>query len=529
MNHLTPAENALRNQSAAAIIGGQFDPNEVLLPYQKRWIADTSPLKIAEKSRRTGLTWAEPADAALNGSMAASAGGCDTFYVGTTKDMAREFIDACAMWAKAYDFAASEVGEEVLVDEDKDILVYVINFASGFKIKALSSNPANLRGMQGNVVIDERKKKKDLAALLKAAMALTMWGSRVRIISTHNGIENLFNVLIIESRAGKRRFSVHRIDIELAISEGLFRRICQVTKKEWSQVLEDEWLRNLLRDCATEEDAREEYYCEPKSGGGAYLPRGLRERACRVDGPVLRFTGSAAFNSASESERNAEMQEWLEAEAFPELMKLDRSHRHALGEDFARSGDLTVFAPIQVLPDTRRRVPFTVELKNTPFKQQEQALYFICDRLPRRDGIWLDARGNGQYLAEQAAYRYGQEVVQVMLSVGFYRENMPRFKAAFEDDELELPKHEDIITDLGQIQIYRGTPGIDDSRTQGSDGNKRHGDSAVAIFLAYLASRAESHVYELHRIAKVGAPQKDQDGQRQMNLTRGLRNGGGLL
>ena len=84
------SQEQLRNQSAAAIIGGEFDPKEVLLPYQKRWIADTSPLKIAEKSRRTGLTWAEAADAALNGSMAASAGGCDTFYVGTTKDMARE-------------------------------------------------------------------------------------------------------------------------------------------------------------------------------------------------------------------------------------------------------------------------------------------------------------------------------------------------------------------------------------------------------------------------------------------------------
>lgn len=529
MNHLSPAENDLRNQSAAAIIGGQFDPNEVLLPYQKRWIADDSPLKIAEKSRRTGITWAEAADDALTGSMSAAAGGCDTFYVGTTKDMAREFIDACAMWAKMYDYAASEVSEEVLVDEDKDILVYVINFASGFKIKALSSNPSNLRGMQGNVVIDEGAFHKDLAAILKAALALTMWGCKVRIISTHNGIENLFNTLIQESRAGKKRYSIHTIDIEKAIREGLYRRICQVTKKEWSQALQDEWLRNLLKDTATEEDAREEYYCEPKSGGGAYISRGLRERAACGDGPVLRFTGSVAFNAASESERNAEMKEWLEAEVFPELMKLDRSHRHALGEDFARSGDLTVFAPIEVLPTTRRRVPFTVELKNTPFKQQEQALYFICDRLPRRDGIWLDARGNGQYLAEQAAYRYGQEVVQVMLSVGFYRENMPRFKSAFEDDELELPRHEDIITDLGQIQIYRGTPGIDDSRTQGSDGNKRHGDSAVAIFLAYLASRAESHVYELHRIAKVGAPQKDNDGQRQMNLTRGLRNGGGLL
>ncbi len=65
---------------------------------------------------------------------------------------------------------------------------------------------------------------------------------------------------------------------------------------------------------------------------------------------MLRFTGSAAFNAASESERNAEMQEWLEAEVFPELMKLDRSHRHALGEDFARSGDLTVFAPLRCCP-----------------------------------------------------------------------------------------------------------------------------------------------------------------------------------
>lgn len=502
MNHLTQAENALRNQSAAAIIGGQFNPADVLLPYQKRWIADHATLKIAEKSRRTGLTWAEAADAALNGSMSAAAGGCDTFYVGTTKDMAREFIDACAMWARAFNYAASEVSEEALADEDKDILVYVINFASGFKIKALSSNPSNLRGMQGNVVIDEGGFHKDLAAILKAAMALTMWGSKVRIISTHNGIENLFNTLIQDSRAGKKEFSVHRIDIETAIKEGLYQRICQVSKQEWSRGAEQEWLRKLLRNTATEEDAREEYFCEPKSGGGAYLPRGLRERACRVDGPVLRFTGSAAFNAASETARQGEMQEWLNAVVLPELEKLDPTLRHALGEDFARSGDLTDFAPIQVLPNTRRRVPFLVELKNVPFKQQEQVLYFVCDRLPRRDGIWLDARGNGQYLAEQAAYRYGQEVVQVMLSVGFYRDNMPRFKAAFEDDELELPKHEDIITDLGQIQIYRGTPGIDDSRTQGSDGNKRHGDSAVAIFLAYLASRAENVEYALHKIGR---------------------------
>lgn len=202
MTTMTP-DRTLTSQSAAAILSGEFDKSQLLLPYQKRWIADSSQLKIAEKSRRTGLTWAEAADAALNGSMSVEAGGCDTFYVGTTKDMAREFIDACAMWAKAYDRAASGIGEEVLKDEDKDILVYVIQFASGYKIKALSSNPSNLRGMQGNVIIDEAAFQADLAAVLKAALALTMWGNNVRLISTHNGIDNLFNTIITDSRAGK--------------------------------------------------------------------------------------------------------------------------------------------------------------------------------------------------------------------------------------------------------------------------------------------------------------------------------------
>ncbi|ELW7372130.1 TPA: terminase family protein [Yersinia enterocolitica] len=528
MTPLTPQHEQLRNQSASAILSGEFDADQVLLPYQRRWIADTSQLKIAEKSRRTGLTWAEAADAALNGSMAPSAGGCDTFYVGTTKDMAREFIDACSMWAKAYDWAASDIGEEVLADEDKDILVYVINFASGFKIKALSSNPSNLRGMQGNVIIDESAFQSDLAAVLKAALALTMWGSKVRLISTHNGIDNLFNTIITDSRAGKKRYSVHRIDIDIACSEGLYRRICQVTRKEWSQAAEDEWKGNLLKDTATPEDAREEYYCEPKSGSGVYLPRSIRERAARGAGPVLRFTGSAEFNALSEPMRALEMQEWLEQIVLPVLNRLPTHLRHALGEDFARNGDLTVFAPITVNDDTTREVPFLVELANVPFKQQEQALYFICDRLPRRDGIKLDARGNGQYLAEQAAYRYGNEVEQVMLSVPHYRENMPRFKSAFEDNELVVPKHEDVINDLGAIQILRGVPGIDDSRTTGTDGQKRHGDAAIAIFLAFLASKEDCRRYELHKLNKPERPDEREE-RRQLHTTRGLKNQRGLL
>lgn len=198
------------------------------------------------------------------------------------------------------------------------------------------------------------------------------------------------------------------------------------------------------------------------------------------------------------------------------------------GEDFARNGDLTVFAPVTVNDDTTRNVPFLVELSNVPFKQQEQALFYICDRLPRRDGIKLDARGNGQYLAEQAAEKYGDEVEQVQLSVKYYRENMPRFRAAFEDNELVLPKHEDVITDLGAIQLYRGVPGIDDARTTGTDGRKRHGDSAIAIFLGFLASREDCRRYEVHKLKKPSRPDERNE-HRQVRITRGLKNQRGLL
>jgi len=38
----------------------------VFLPYQQRWFDDTSQIMIAEKSRRTGLTWAEAGRNVIN-------------------------------------------------------------------------------------------------------------------------------------------------------------------------------------------------------------------------------------------------------------------------------------------------------------------------------------------------------------------------------------------------------------------------------------------------------------------------------
>ena len=465
-----------------------FDPNELLLGYQKRWIADESQLKIAEKSRRTGLTWAEAADDVLIASRNKSDGGSDVFYIGSNKEMAREFIDACAMWASKFNRASGQIQEELFEDEDKDILTYVIYFASGFKIKALSSNPKNLRGMQGVVCIDEAAFHEKLAEVLKAALALTMWGAKVRLISTHNGVDNLFNQLIQDSRAGRKSYSIHTITLDDACREELYQRICQVSKRPWSAELEDEWKSGLLRETATEEDALEEYYCVPKRSSGGYLPRPLVDRAADRNKAILRFECDARFMEWTEEEREILTLEWLLNEVLPELENLNKDYRHSFGVDFARSGDLSVFAVVATLPNTARNVEITLEIRNCPYNQQRQIMLFVLSKMPRFIGAAFDATGNGGYLAEAALIRYGSSMVEtVQLNDKWYREWMPKYKALYESDLIRIPQNEEIILDQGHIVVINGVPKIDKNRTQGKSG-KRHGDSAVAYCMAVRAS-----------------------------------------
>ena len=476
-----------------------FDEDELLLGYQKRWVADDSPLKIAEKSRRTGITWAEASDAVLTASRTKSAHGTNHFYVGSNKEMAREFIDAAAMWAKAFDKAASDIEEELFIDEGqegKEILTFVIHFASGFKIQALSSKPSNLRGMQGNVTIDEAAFHEQLAEVLKAALALTMWGAKVRLISTHNGTENLFNQLIQDSRAGKKRYSIHRITLDDACEEGLYQRICQVKGNDWSSEAEQKWKADLLQDTASQEDALEEYFCVPKSGGGAYISRALIDKAMvqpdeNGQPTVIHYAQSTEWNQMRPDLRAADIKDWCKEVLLPQLEKLNPEQRHCLGEDFARSGDLTCLWVGAIQQDLSIHVPLAVELKNIPYKQQEQILFFIIDRLPRFIGAQLDATGNGEYLAEQAVDHYGAGLIEsVKITENWYRESMPPMKSHFEDFTIVLPSDADILDDLRSIQINnRGVPRIPDAKTDSK--KQRHGDGAIACCMMVAASKME--------------------------------------
>ncbi|MBN0002092.1 hypothetical protein JTL74_33120, partial [Pseudomonas aeruginosa] len=117
--------------------------------------------------------------------------------------------------------------------------------------------------------IDEAAFHESLEELLKAALALTMWGNKVRLISTHNGVDNPFNTYIQDAREGRKDYSIHRITLDDAIAEGLYKRICYVTGQAWSPESEKAWRDGLYKNAPNIESAEEEYGCVPKKSGGA--------------------------------------------------------------------------------------------------------------------------------------------------------------------------------------------------------------------------------------------------------------------
>lgn len=472
----------------------------LLLRGQRAWVADPSRLKICEKGRRTGITWAEASDDVLIASTNRDAGGQNVFYFPQAKEDAIEYIETAAKWAHAYDRAAGEIEigsweDEIGVvlpvdDPDKGIQTYKIRFPSGNRIVALSSAPSRARGKQGVFVLDEAAFHPDLKGVLKAVLATILRGGKVRVISTHNGDTNPFNELITEVRAGRRKGTVHRYPFKQAVADGMYRRICEIDDKPWSADAQAAWVADAYAFYG--DDASEELDAIPKSGSGTFLSGVVIEARMKAV-PVLRLAYPTEFAIRDTAIRSSECAAWIEDNLAEGMAALDPNLEHGYGMDFGRTGDLSAIAIWERGRDLTVRIPLLVEMRNVPFDQQEQVLFHTIDHLPHFRVGANDARGNGQSIAEHAWQKYGtSHVLAVMLSTEWYRTNATPFKAAFEDGTIEIPADADVRADLRTIRMDKGVAKIPDNvRGTGSDGKPRHGDTAIAIWLAHFSSRQD--------------------------------------
>lgn len=478
----------------------------VFLPYQQGFMSaiDTHQVVVWEKSRRTGFSWAAGAAAVLRAGATRAAGGMDVLYMGYNLEMAREFIDYVGEWAIRLGQAASAVDEYLFTDPDnpeREIKVYRVTFASGFKVLALPSVPRALRGMQGLVIIDEAAFHDDLEELLKSAFALLMWGGKVVVISTHNGDQNPFNVLVTDIRAGRRPYYLGRTTFGEALADGLYQRICLTTGETWSAEAEAAWRAKILAVYGDKAD--EELHVIPSPSTGTFIPATLIEARSVADVPVLRWGCDAAFTMLPAAQRRAAAAAFIADEIAPAMARLSPAESHCFGWDMARRGDLSVFWPLAIANSTMRRTPFTVELRDVPYDVQQQILWWMLERLPRKRAGKMDATGLGMDLAERTIQKFGGWVEAVMLSEPWYREHMPPLKAAFEDDTVEIPRDRDTQTDIRMLKLVRGVARVPD-RTRDAEGAQRHGDAAIALALAFAASRAEPETYD-YRAARRAA------------------------
>jgi phage FluMu gp28-like protein len=501
-----PDAAELQRQVEKALDGRQVE--DVLLSYQQNLFssASTEALLVYEKSRRIGITWAVASFAVLNAAKAKTSGGQDVLYLGYALDMTREFIDVCAAFARAIEPAAATV-QEFLFDDgsEKGIGAFRIKFASDFEIVALTSKPRSLRGRQGIVIIDEAAFHDDLDEVLKAALALLIWGGSVVVISSHNGTENPFNKLIEDIRAKRRKGKVIRTTFKDALAAGLYKRVCYVTGKKWSPEAEKDWADDIYGYYAA--GAAEELDVIPSQGTGTWLNRSLIERRA-IDVPVLRLSLNDAFALRTKEERKQEIADWLIANVDPILASLHPTRRCAFGWDFARKVHRSVLWPIQQRDDLGWSPPFLLEMRNVPFVQQEQILFHIVDAIGSRfDGGAMDAGGNGAQLAEAARDRYGENVHTIQLNEGWYRENMPKLKAGLDDDLFDVPRDTDVAGDLLQFQLVKGVARLpDNAERDGSDGEKRHADAGIAAALARYACLINPVAFGYDPLPKPEAP-----------------------
>ncbi|MES9873141.1 MAG: hypothetical protein ABW146_08520 [Candidatus Sedimenticola sp. 6PFRAG7] len=475
----------------------------LLMKHQVEWISIKSDIKLGDKGRRTGITFAEAMDDTITAASRKSAGGDNIFYIGDTKEKGLEFIGYCAKFARvmarAQHQAVSDIEQFLFEDQDEDgntkyITSYRIRFASGHRITALSSRPENIRGLQGIVVIDEAAFHPNVEGVLESAAALLIWGGKIRIISTHNGTNNPFNEMrkdILEGRYGDDAL-VYRITFDDAVENGLYERVCFMKGEEPTAEGKRKWYERIRNAYGPRKAAmREELDAIPRDGSGVSIPGVWIENAMGEKRPVVRLHLDDDFVHRPTVEREAWCEEWIEAHINPLLEGLNRERDHVFGMDFARHRHFSIIMPGEITPLLHRRAPFIIELHNVPTRQQEQILWAAIRGLPRLRSGAMDATGPGQTIAEYTADEFGHHRIhQVDLSRKWYGENMRNYVDAFEDATIDLPRDKNIADDHRAVEDVDGIPMV--PRLERKDLKEpelvRHGDSAIAGALMWFAS-----------------------------------------
>lgn len=443
-----------------------------LLPYQQAWVKDDADVKVWEKSRRIGATYAQAYEDVRD----ALEKDWKVWFSSADESAAEEYIDYCAHWATVFDAAFEEMGE-TLIDEDKDVKALTLELPDHGEINALTSNPKRFRSKGGKAVWDEAAWHEHPEHMWDALEPVTMWGHPMRILSTHNG-KRFFYHLIQDIRQGRKPGSVHSVDIKEAVSQGLLDRIMgrETTEEERRQ-----WIAERRSRCRSEEQWMQEYMCEPVDEADAFLTYEMI--AAVEDGGVL-------WNGDPQSH--------------------DPEGELYLGFDVGRRDDLSVIWLLEKVGPMRFTRDVRV-MERTPFRAQKDVLWSYLEH-PALRRACIDESGIGMQMAEEAQDDFGRHRVEPVHFTNQVKEEMAyAFRRQVEEKTIVLPQSQKVRDDLHSVKKSTTTSGnIRFEVTGATDG---HADRFWAGALAE------------HAVSEYEGPVKG--GSRSLDRSSGLTHGYG--
>lgn len=403
------------------------EATKYFLPYQARWIADTATLKIVEKSRQIGFSYATAYSAVRR--VAGKGNRLDVWVSSRDDTQAKLFLDDCKNWAKILQIAATDLGE-VVFDRENEFTAYVLKFASGLCIYSLSSNPNALAGKRGHVILDEFALHKDQRLLYRIAKPVTTWGGQLEVISTHRGSGTVFNEIIrdIKENGNSMGWSHHRVTIQDAVADGIVEKINEKAVRTESR---EDYLARVRAECLDEEQWAQEYNCIPSDDSTAFISYDMIQ-ACKELNCARPF-------------------EYLRGLTADDTNDTDGKKRtFYLGMDVARKQHLAVIDVGEKIGDVvwdRMRI----ELRNKTFSEMRHELYRFLE-LPQVKRACIDATGLGMQLAEEAKAQFGYKVEPVTFT-GPVKESLAfPLRAAFEDRRVRTSAEPALIADLRGIK-----------------------------------------------------------------------------
>lgn len=439
------------------------DLKATFLPSQSRWIADTSRLKLAEKSRQIGWSWAT-AYACVR--RTARKGARWDQWVSSRDEMqARLFIEDCKLWTDVLQIGANYFGEQV-VDPDTKQSAYVLRFANERRIHSMSSNPDAQAGKRGGRVLDEFALHPDPRKLWAIAYPGITWGGSLEVFSTHRGSHNFFNQLIREVREGgnPKGISLHRITLEDALNEGLLYKLQQKLPEDDARQDMDEaaYFDFVRAGCVDEESFQQEYMCRPADDDVAFLEYDLIANC--------EYAQDADWET------------------------IERGELYA-GIDIGRKRDLTVMWIVERLGDVlyTRAV---IALQNMPKPEQEAILWPWIARCRRTS---IDATGLGIGWLDDAQRRFGEHRVEGVTFTAKTKEALAYpVRGKMQDRTLRIPYDPAIRADLRSVtKQATATGNIRFTAERTPDG---HADRFWALALAVNAAASPSAPIEFQSI-----------------------------